>query len=197
MQYYTVGHELLIQMRNWSGAYYEFIFGLALYTFWRGNEHFSKPGATLGCWQSAGAALVLVAASCAFLYAFGPTGVLKPPMYEKQLAWGLPALLVFCTWLYLFSRITLTGWAGAAILAVGDSSFMLYLVHVPVVAALRSTAPLQPLWQASGEWFYMTAATLASLVLAWILYLWIELPLLKLIRAGSARRRASGAENPA
>lgn len=181
LHYYTGHHPVLEQTRNWSGAFYEFIYGIALYCIWKGNGAFN-PIRSLGAPCSLAVILFAVGLSCIFLLSFGIGGPFVPHFYEKQLAWGLPALIVFFCWFWTLSRNTLSGNAERLLLHYGDASFTLYLIHFPVLAALRTASILQPAWQFIGPIGYTVVAVISSFALASLFYMLVERPLLKYLK---------------
>jgi len=181
LHYYTGHDPVLEQTRRWSGAFYEFIYGIALYCFWRGNRTFT-PIRNLDAPCSLAVILLAVGLSCVFLLPFGIGGRLVPHFYEKQLAWGLPALVVFICWFWVFSRNTLSGMGERLLLHYGDASFTLYLIHFPVLASLRTLPLLQPAWRSVGPAGYTVVAVISSLAFASLFYMLIERPLLRYLK---------------
>lgn len=182
LNYHKNDGGLLDQMRNWSGGFYEFIFGMAAYAIWKGNDLFSEKKRINSQIISAVIALTMIFASVIFLYQFGQFGAWRPAVSHKQLAWGLPALAVFSAWLFVFSRIRITGIADKVLLHYGDASFTLYLIHFPVLIIVAQNDYLKPFWEAGGFWFFIIAASAMAFLVSSAAYLLVEKPTLAILR---------------
>ncbi len=78
-------------------------------------------------------------------------------------------------------------------LLLGDASYALYLFHVNVIETLRSMSVKLPWLDFTQHAWAMFIALFASCLLAVAVHLWIERPLLRVLREG-IRRIASGNE---
>lgn len=174
--------SLLDQMRNWSGGFYEFIFGMAAYAFWKANGLFTEKIRVNSHALSMLIVAAMIAASVIFLYQFGEFGAWRPAISHKQLVWGLPSLAVFSAWLILFSRVKVTGFADKLLLHYGDASFTLYLIHFPILIIVSQNEFLAPIWKAGGFWLYIAASSAIAFAISSAAYLLVEKPVLGLLR---------------
>ncbi len=145
-------------------------------------------GMALGLWRSGGGqapwwlrllALAGVAPALALIPAPPPTGA----MGFDYLAWcGTPALLI--AFAVLAGPLRLP--AARLVIALGDMSYALYLLHVPMAWLWLWLWPRVPGFD-PGAWDFLVSALAATLAASWLFHTRIERPLTAILnsRAGS------------
>lgn len=157
----------------------DFVIGMVLHRLPRPD--WSRPRATL--LEVAALALLLGA-----LLLFPALGMAEA--WRMQLAYLVPVALVI--WSFGIGAGTLSGWlAGTALLVLlGDASFALYLVHLPVIHA---GVALDEARQAPWPVIPLAAAmTVSAVLLSVVVFRWVETPLQALSRR-LIRQRLAGA----
>lgn len=196
LKYYHGDHALILQSRNWSGGWYEFLFGMVLFSVWHKNAMF-QPRMTLSPAASGVLIFGMTAGTLAFLGMFNTIGPLMPTVHEKQLFWGLPALLVFAIWLFVFSSYQASGPLEKALRHIGDASYSLYLVHMPVASTLAYVPWLQTFWKTLGMPTYLFASTVICILAGSLFYRFVEVPLLRLLGHGRRKKPSGSVPAPA
>jgi exopolysaccharide production protein ExoZ len=103
----------------------------------------------------------------------------------RPFLWGAPALLIVLGAVTLEARIGV--FASRTLKALGDSSYAIYLVHMPVTALIAHTLGHDNAWTLVPA--AVTASALAGL--AW--RAWLEKPLIEVLRGLAKRRPALSA----
>ena len=149
-----------------------------LYTLTRPVSVMFAAGMYLALWRAHGGEapvwlrwLALVGAGLALWLVPGP--VESSAMGWDYLAWcGLPALGIALAALGGPLRLP----AAAAVNRAGDSSYAIYLFHVPLAWLWLWLWGLLPFFDA-GPWDYFVSALIASIIFGWAFYVWIERPM--------------------
>ncbi len=133
---------------------------------------------------SAKVAVVLAALALAALAidpmnsAAEPFDAVAPNGFLRLFSWGAPMAALFAA--ATFGPAPAAPGPGLRALAkVGDASYALYLFHPLALIALRKVWLAAHLDVAIGFWPLVVASTLASIVLALAIHIWIERPLTK------------------
>ncbi|MGB3626325.1 MAG: acyltransferase [Henriciella sp.] len=167
----------------------EFIYGMAL-----AQIHFSH-GAQIMEWVrkipalAYLALLIVLLAAIFYLFALGDLRLFKLQAgLSRAFRWGIPAVLLTATFVWMVPRLlTWLGPVRTVLVAAGDASYSVYLLHILVIRWVANTE-IQTLY--SG-WmgFYGFIATVFVLVglLSWLLYLAFERPSIKLMKWTWAR----------
>ena len=79
-----------------------------------------------------------------------------------------------------------------ALVAMGDASYALYLLHPFAIRALREVFARSPLGAWFGPWGFVAACLVAASLLALVVYQWLERPLHLWLRARLTSRRSAG-----
>lgn len=182
LQYYSGKSQVLSQMAAWSGAFYGFPLGMAIYYIWRENPLFAARE-TLSTTRSSLLAIAVAVISGAFLYQFSTSGWLYPRRYSWQYGGSLPAAFVFVSWLFIFGRWRLTGPVHQVMTFFGNASFTLYLVHMAGLSALTVIPGIGTI----GLTGYVLFSIALSLAMGAAFYQLSERPILDYFR----RRRQS------
>jgi peptidoglycan/LPS O-acetylase OafA/YrhL len=163
-------------------------------------------GAVLGLLRTEGVcapralrvALALAGLGGLVLAAAEPTWVAG---WHRAALWGAPAaLIVAAAALTPAAEDRETPWSrfGAA---VGDASYALYLVHPFVIRGLRELAWRSGLFALIGPWGFVVLALVLSVVVAYVIFRWFELPMTAAARRWLEPRHAvtglAGAPRPA
>jgi exopolysaccharide production protein ExoZ len=186
----------LEQARNWHPGFYEFLYGMLVFSVWKGLSVHRR--VALGAGRSLLMAGGLTLLSIAALAPFAANGILAAPIHHKHLAWGLPALAVFCLWLLPLQRFALTGPPHRVSAFLGSSSFAIYLLHPLALTILTWVEPMRSFWL-TQPFFVAVAITFpAATLFGCIGHLLVERPLLAwlrpLARRHSRTRRSSETE---
>lgn len=115
------------------------------------------------------------------LMAAGLAGLTIPAMFGafselgRPFIWGVPAALIVAGAL----AVERDGGAprGPAVSRLGDASYALYLVHLPVQAIVAHTLG------AANAWLFVPVALAASIGAGLACHRWIETPLIRLVRS--------------
>lgn len=104
--------------------------------------------------------------------------------------WGWAALIVAINAFSAPDRAFEASFAGRVLKALGDSSYSLYLSHVLV---LTVTARIWITLGFGPDWLpvYFALAVLATLPAAWLLYRWLERPMIRALTARLLRRETA------
>ncbi len=158
----------------------EFLFGIGLAVLFRQRRHELSPAI----------ALLIVVAGFAFLALSSPILTAPRPLSDRQLARpflaGLPALMIAAG---LVLGPTIGGRIGRALARGGDASYAIYLSH-PFALNLLAIAWTRGHLPPNG-WLYLTAGFIACIGAGWATHMWIEAPLLSLLRRRFEPRRGS------
>lgn len=145
-------------------------------------------GMALAAWRGAGRAAPAWLRLFALIAALVAAGLVAPPgeigaMGFDYLLWcGLPAaLLAFCV---LGGPLRVPG--ERLILAAGDMSYALYLLHVPAAWFWQWFWRRLP-WFDPGPWDYLASCLVATYAASWLFYAHVERPM----TAGLNRRTGS------
>jgi exopolysaccharide production protein ExoZ len=142
----------------------EFAAGVTLARF---AEHGRWPSAGMG-WSLVGLGLVVFA----MLRVLGIHSDIG-----RWVLWGAPAVLIVAGALAVEASGGLPH--SAMLRRLGDASYSIYLCHWPIVAvAAKLTGGHQP-------WLFVPAATLAALLAGLAVHVWVEAPLIRLLRRRS------------
>lgn len=114
-----------VALRFWSDPImFEFVAGMLL-----GKAFIA--GYRIPLWASA---LAIVTAACLFAFPYAPSYIAPLPHTRwRVLVSGLPMLLLFGGILMADVRLALPGMVARAIVSLGDASYALYLLHIPVL----------------------------------------------------------------
>jgi peptidoglycan/LPS O-acetylase OafA/YrhL len=144
----------------------EFVFGMAIALAYRGGVRIPPR-----------LQWTLVAAGLAMLgYSWSQAHFFSPPSVERLLYWGLPALAIVGAFALAEKRVPHNlFWRVSGFL--GDASYSIYLVHtlplgLPILLLGRWIDP------AKAPWFYLACMLVATTVPAFIIYLYVEKPLI-------------------
>lgn len=119
--------------------------------------------------------LVLVVGGCILFAVSGHLGIA-----QRTVTWGVPAALVVAGATFGAFSFRSPLWRGFAIL--GNASYALYLLHTFPLRALIPIAAWLSLRVAHWLWLYMTAAIVASALLAVLVHYVFERPVTKALR---------------
>ncbi|WP_265440208.1 acyltransferase family protein [Bradyrhizobium sp. SEMIA] len=110
-------------------------------------------------------------------------------LYQHRLwVWGMPSAIVLAAVVSL--EAPLRGRNIRPLVKLGDASYSLYLIHALVIGAVWSVSTkVVPLNVFTSVAIYVLA-TVASVVIAWIIYQWMELPVTSRLTKWWASRRA-------
>lgn len=152
-----------------------------LYTLTRPVSVMFAAGMYLAMWRATGGEapvwmrwLAFGGAALAMWLVPGPGLVESTAMGWDYLAWcGLPALGIAFAALGGPLRLP----AAAAVNRAGDSSYAIYLFHVPLAWLWLRLWGLLPFFDA-GPWDYFVSALVASIIFGWLFYVWIEQPMM-------------------
>src|SRR5690606_1795569 len=97
---------------------------------------------------------------------------------ERVVRWGLPCLAVFAGCVALWRTAGGGGVTGRAFSALGDSSYSLYLVHLPVVMVLHQVLLRAPFPVFADLAFLVTVAL--SVVAGHVYYRIVERPVTRM-----------------
>ncbi|WP_336966233.1 acyltransferase [Sphingobium aquiterrae] len=163
-----------------DGIILEFVYGMVACRLFL---HGWKMGPGL-CW-----ALIL-------LGALAVACVTYVPFIPRPFSLGLPCLMIFAGVLHLPFRETRWGVGGLKLL--GDASYSLYLSHWMTLSALGQVWRRLGLADVPGrDMLFVIAGVAASILVALIIYRWIEMPITEGLKRGlSARRPATGKAAP-
>jgi exopolysaccharide production protein ExoZ len=98
----------------------------------------------------------------------------------RPLLWGVPAALIVAGALSLEARVGVI--RSGALETLGDASYAIYLVHLPATALIAHTLGY------GRPWLFIPAAMAASIAAGLICHVWVEKPLLALLRGTRFRR---------
>ncbi len=107
--------------------------------------------------------------------------------------WGVPAALIVAG-AVLGSPIERRTPIVMALVAVGDASYALYLIHVPIVRVIADVMRSAGLDLVRIQPIYFVIATAAAIGAALLVYRFVELPLLALLKSRTSQRRPAAAE---
>jgi peptidoglycan/LPS O-acetylase OafA/YrhL len=149
----------------------EFCFGMAIAHWYVGHHRLSR-------WT----AVIFMAIACAWLPA---SGLLPSAFTWRVLVWGVPAALVVAAILSLEGK--LRGPISRALSRLGDASYSLYLVHLPVMTFLVLKLPrwIDP---KSAPWLSILLLTIVPIVVAFAVYAVIERPITARLQAAIRAR---------
>jgi len=134
---------------------------------------------------STGLSILLIIASVAGLALAGKVS----PEGSRTIGYGLPSLALFIAIRSLEHRTTMfdESLAGKAAIALGDSSYSMYLIHPFVLVA--AMAVFTKFGLTGSGWLLIAAMFIGSLAIGWYCQVFIEKPMATLI-AGRLRARA-------
>jgi peptidoglycan/LPS O-acetylase OafA/YrhL len=167
---FFVNTELLKIFLN--PIWFEFLFGIIVFAMWRG-------GIARRAWRWFG-----IAGLCALgygLYAHVIPVVLSNAIFDydaglwRAVVWGVPYAGLM---LGLFSLGSMEGRSWRPLLAIGDASYSLYLIHMLVYLPTEYLLP--PHFIPPDMLPFIVAAVVIMLALA--IHRWVEKPLLDLLR---------------
>jgi exopolysaccharide production protein ExoZ len=164
------------QARDWHPGFYEFLYGMAVYSVWK-DFKVAEP-TRLGAGHSLMMAVGLVVLSLAIIMPFAANGILSAPIHHKHLAWGLPGLAVFCLWLVSLRRFSLSGPTHHVLAFLGASSYAIYLLHPLALTMLTWLEPMPSIWLSNSLWLGVWISFIAATLFGCLGHLLIERPLL-------------------
>ncbi len=115
----------------------------------------------------------------------------------RPLLWGLPAALIVAAAALKSDAIAPAGRAMGFLVALGDASYALYLLHPMVIRALRLSWDRLGLSIALSPWIFIGAALVVLVPVALMVNIWIERPMTKYVQKLLAVRRSVAATAPA
>ncbi|WP_445185060.1 acyltransferase family protein [Pseudonocardia sp. Cha107L01] len=143
----------------------EFVFGIAAWRIWS--------GAALG-WKCRAASLIVtlsLLSALAFSAPFRPVYWLMSPLFAVLVG------LIAC-------GTKARSWRRCRILLLGEASYSLYLIHVPLIRVY------QMMGVPRGYWGYV--AIVATIVLSVVLYKWCETPSRRFVRSHFGKVESGG-----
>ena len=165
---------------------FEFVLGMAIGLLWRSGVRLPSPARLgLGC-----AAVVLLAFDLMHS-AQRPSDWITPTDLARVLAWGVPAGMLVAAAALARPRSPNAGFGavvGLDLIAFGDASYALYLVHPFVVGSLMRAWNLTGLAGRFGYWPFVAASLIVSAAAAMVAHLWFERPVAERL----ARRKPEG-----
>lgn len=141
--------------------------------------------------------LALVVAAAA-LYWADPYGLFlmktTPNELIRLMGWGVPAMLL------LIAAITgpaaLDNALGRAVVALGDASYALYLLHPFVITVLIKIAQHSAMFASIGGWGFIALGLVVALGMALVVHRAIEAPVTRFLLARHRRFAPVGLANP-
>lgn len=160
--------------------YLEFAMGILAHLAWA-HGWFDRARALWGLLGLAGLAALVVQLVTGFGGIADMYSTLDGSLsLERTIRWGLPCLAVFAGCVALW-RSTGRGPAGRALTELGDSSYSLYLIHLPVVMVLHRLLLLSPVALPADLAF--AATVLVSVAAGVVYYRLVERPVTRMLRS--------------
>lgn len=159
----------------------EFIVGVLAGLHWR-----KLPRELAFAMMIVGIALYLTAA-----VGLADTSISAPKPWLRMATFGTASVLLVLGWVMYESRGH--GSAPSALVALGNSSYSLYLSHVFVISAVGRLWPAVVPGQSWGHHvLFVVVATASACIAGHLIHRWIELPLLNLAHRSAWRRGRVG-----
>ena len=164
----------------------EFALGMAIAWGW-------ARGSRIG--RGAAAALALAAIGALGLDLAGfralPFAMAEPNGFARLIGCGLPMAALFAAAVLARPAFAGTGRAGAALAALGDASYALYLFHPLAIIVARKAYLAAHLDAALGLWPLVACDVAAAVVAAVAVYRFVESPMTRALQRAFAGRRAA------
>ncbi len=151
------------------------------------NLHFLLGMGAHWLWRGGHAGWLALLAGAGLLVAMPVSGLLQQP--GGGLGVGAGCALVLAGACALERRHAMR-WP-RALLAIGDASYSLYLLHLPLAGLVLKVLTGSGARQSMGGLGSFALTMVATSCLAWLAYHWVEAPLLRWLKAQGPRARAA------
>ncbi len=167
----------------------EFVFGMGIGLLWRDGLRLPSPARG----AIAAAAIALLALDLMHS-AQRPSTWITPTDFARVAAWGLPAAMLAAA--AALGRPRPDRARGLDLVALGDVSYALYLVHPFVVGTLVRGWTVAGLAGRVGYWPFVAASLAVSIAAAFATRRWFETPVARRLARRKPEREAPSAARP-